>query len=213
MTTVDDEAPRRTGRRPGKPDTRGEVLAAAERTFTREGFHGASVRGIAREAGVDPALLHRWFGDKSGLFLATMRTGFDPLKIIARLVEGGPDHLGVRIANTAMSVWESPLGRTWVEAVRRNPGLLPAMVGYLNDPITESGKRLLGLTEAEARLRVSVVEAVMVGTVTARYIARLEPLASMPREEAVRVMAPLLQHAISGDLGVEHGRRRPEPSS
>lgn len=205
MTPVD--APKRTGRRPGKPDTRGEVLAAAQRTFERVGYAAATIRGIARDAAVDPALVHRWFGDKRGLFLATMRSGFDPVAVIERLVAGGPDNLGPRIALTAMSVWESPMGRSWVELVRRSPGMLPAAVGFLNDPITAAAMRLLGLSEAEARLRVAVVESIMVGTVTTRYMTRLEPLASMPREEVTRIMAPLLQHAITGDLGVAPARR------
>lgn len=204
------DAPKRTGRRPGRPDTRGEVLTAALRVFERDGFTGATIRGIARDAGVDPALVHRWFGDKHGLFLAAMRTGFNPLAIIERLVAGGPDNLGPRIAMTALEVWESRMGRAWVEAVRRSPGLLPAMVGFLNDPITEASTRLLGLPEQEARLRVAVVESIMVGTVTTRYLVRLEPLASMPKQEVVRIMTPLLQHAIMGDLGA-HARRRPTP--
>lgn len=192
---------KRTGRRPGKPDTRGEILAAAQAVFLRDGFHGASLRGIAREAGVDPALIHRLFGDKRALLLATVRAGFDPLDLIDRLVAGGPDHLGVRILMSATGVWESRMGRAWVEAVSRTPGLVAVMVGYLNDPITEAGKRLLGFSEAEARLRVGVMESLMVGLVTTRYVVRLEPIASLPREELARVYAPMLQHAISGDLG------------
>ena len=93
------------------------------------------------------------------------------------------------------------MGRAWVEAVSRTPGLVAVMVGYLNDPITEAGKRLLGFSEAEARLRVGVMESLMVGLVTTRYVVRLEPIASLPREELARVYAPMLQHAISGDLG------------
>ena len=50
---------KRTGRRPGKPDTRGEILAAAQAVFLRDGFHGASLRGIAREAGVNRTYIYR----------------------------------------------------------------------------------------------------------------------------------------------------------
>ena len=52
------------GRRPGAADTRGEILAAARSEFAAKGYDASSVRGIAREAGVDPALVHHYFGTK-----------------------------------------------------------------------------------------------------------------------------------------------------
>ena len=64
-------APRK-GRRPGAVDTRGEVLAAARTEFATKGYAGTTVRGIAREAGVDPALVHHYFGGKDGVFAAAM---------------------------------------------------------------------------------------------------------------------------------------------
>ena len=64
---------RRTGRRPGSEDTRGRVLAAAREAFGERGFEGASVRDIAARAGVDPALVHHYFGTKQQLFVAAIR--------------------------------------------------------------------------------------------------------------------------------------------
>jgi AcrR family transcriptional regulator len=49
---------RRTGRRPGKQDTREVILAAAREVFADRGYDGASIRAIATGAGVDPALVH-----------------------------------------------------------------------------------------------------------------------------------------------------------
>ena len=64
---------RRPGRRPGSADTRGEILSAARKVFAEKGFDKATVRGIAREAEVDPALVHHYFDTKEGMFAAAMR--------------------------------------------------------------------------------------------------------------------------------------------
>ena len=68
----------RTGRRPGNPDTRQAILAAARTAFAERGFDGASIRHIAAAAGVDPALVHHYFGTKDQLFLAAMQAPIDP---------------------------------------------------------------------------------------------------------------------------------------
>ena len=43
-----------------------------EQAFAAKGFAGASMRGIAAEAGVDAALIHHYFDSKQQLFLATV---------------------------------------------------------------------------------------------------------------------------------------------
>jgi AcrR family transcriptional regulator len=49
-------------------DRRDVILDAAEALFCVHGFHGVTVRQVATEAGVDPALLNYYFGSKRGLF-------------------------------------------------------------------------------------------------------------------------------------------------
>jgi hypothetical protein len=66
----------RTGRRPGTPDTRDAILAAARRRFATRGYDATSVRAIATEAEVDPALVIHYFGTKEALF--TTAAGLPP---------------------------------------------------------------------------------------------------------------------------------------
>src|SRR5260370_34221333 len=66
------------GRRPGNADTRGEIIEAAKRVFAAKGYDGASLRAVAREAQVDPALVHHYFDGKASLFVAAMALPFDP---------------------------------------------------------------------------------------------------------------------------------------
>ncbi|HEY5015710.1 MAG TPA: helix-turn-helix domain-containing protein, partial [Streptosporangiaceae bacterium] len=60
----------RTGRRPGAPATREAILAVARRRFASRGYEATSLRGIATEAAVDPALVIHYFGTKEALFVA-----------------------------------------------------------------------------------------------------------------------------------------------
>jgi AcrR family transcriptional regulator len=49
-------------------ETREHLLDHAEALFSRHGFHGVTIREVARSAGVDPALLHYYFESKQGIF-------------------------------------------------------------------------------------------------------------------------------------------------
>jgi AcrR family transcriptional regulator len=85
------------GRRPGGPDTRAEILEAARRAFEDE---RASIGGIARLAGVDPALVHHCFGDKAMLFVELVHLARDPRDVVERMHAEGPV-TGARIVSRA----------------------------------------------------------------------------------------------------------------
>jgi AcrR family transcriptional regulator len=48
-------------------DRRAEILAAAQRCFVRDGFHGASMQDICAEAGMSPGNLYRYFPSKEAI--------------------------------------------------------------------------------------------------------------------------------------------------
>ena len=70
------------------------MLAAARTAFAEKGFDGATIRGIATAAGVDPALVHHYFGNKDKLFLAAVEAPADPEDLLPEVLAGGPDDLG-----------------------------------------------------------------------------------------------------------------------
>jgi AcrR family transcriptional regulator len=108
----------RTGRRPGRQDTKEAILAAARDAFAEKGFDGASIRYIATSAGVDPALVHHYFGTKDQLFLAAMQIPIDPGQIIPHVAAGGIDGLGERLVRTFLGIWDSPVGSAGVALLR-----------------------------------------------------------------------------------------------
>src|SRR3982751_1808342 len=87
----------RTGRRPGNQDTREAILASARQAFAERGFDGASIRHIATGAGVDPALVHHYFGAKDQLFLAALQVPVDPGTLLPQALAGDPDTVGERL--------------------------------------------------------------------------------------------------------------------
>ena len=94
------------GRRRGRPDTRAAILAAAREQFSASGFSGTSVRAVARGAGVDPALVHHYFGTKDQLFAASLELPMDPTLIAPALLADGLDGLGERLVRTFLGIWD-----------------------------------------------------------------------------------------------------------
>ena len=108
----------RTGRRPGAGGTRERILAAARSHFARVGYEGATIRGIAAAAEVDPKLVLHYFESKEGVFIAAVEFPFDPSAAIPRLLEPGLNGLGARLVRFFIETWESPAGSPMLALIR-----------------------------------------------------------------------------------------------
>ena len=98
------------GRRPGNADTRGDIVEAAKRVFAAKGYDGATLRAIAREAAVDPALVHHYFDGKASLFVAAMALPFDPRSVAAHSSTSSEASLGARIIEGFLTMWDRAEG-------------------------------------------------------------------------------------------------------
>lgn len=195
---------RRTGRRPGNPDTREAILASARDAFAERGFDGASIRTIAAGAGVDPALVHHYFGAKDKLFLAAMNVPFNPSELLPQILAGGSEGVGERLVGTFLRVWDSPAGTAAVALLRSavsNEWTARLMREFVVTQILRRAMHGLDLPPAEAPLRTSLVASQLVGLAVARYLLRFEPLASASAEVVVAAIAPTVQRYLTGDLG------------
>jgi AcrR family transcriptional regulator len=193
----------RTGRRPGNQDTREAILAAARQAFAERGFDGASIRLIAANAGVDPALVHHYFGTKDQLFLAAMRVPFDPAELLPRVLAAGVDGIGERIVRTLLGVWDSPAGTAAAALVRSaiNNDLIARMMReFIVHRILGRIAKELDIDPAEGPIRANLVATQVAGLVMVRYIIKVEPLASAPPETVVSLIGPTIQRYIAGPL-------------
>ena len=194
-------APARRG--PGRPadggDRRTAILSAAREQFAATGYAAASVRGIARQAGVDPALVHHYFGTKEQVFVAAMQLPFQPGEMLPQVLAGDPDGLGERLVRLFLGAWDSPEFRAPMLGMLRS-----AMTGEQGAAMLREfvGTALIGRV-AEALgpvdpLRVQAAAAQMVGVVILRHVIRLEPLASASVDDVVALIAPAVQRHLLG---------------
>jgi AcrR family transcriptional regulator len=193
----------RTGRRPGNSDTREAILAAARQAFAERGYDKASIRQIATSAGVDPALVHHYFGAKDQLFLAVMEAPIDPDRALQEVIAGGLDGVGERLVRTFLTVWDSPAGTSAATLVRSAVSHDWSARMLREFITTQILRRVIGGLDLDAKegpLRATLVASQLMGVIMARYIIKVEPLASAPRETLVANIAPTIQRYLAGPL-------------
>jgi AcrR family transcriptional regulator len=195
----------RSGRRKGSPDTREAILVSARSTFAGKGYDGASIRAIATDAGVDPALVHHYFGTKEQLFLATVDAPVDPAEFVPAALAGDTDQIGERVVRMFLSVWGDPrTGPPLLALVRtalQHDWSARMLREFLAAQILRRIVERLELTPDEAPVRAALVATQMLGLGMGRYLLKIEPLASMEVDRVVALIAPTIQRYLTGPLG------------
>jgi AcrR family transcriptional regulator len=189
---------RRPGRRPGSADTRGEILAAARRVFAEKGFDKATVRGIAREASVDPALVHHYFDTKEGMFAAAMRLPVSPDQIVPLLLDGPREEIGERLVRLILTVTGEPETREPMVALIRSAMTNEQAETMFREFVTNALLFRVADRLEVPHLRIEAAFAQIFGIVMGRYVLRLEPLASADPEDLVELLAPTVQRYLTG---------------
>jgi AcrR family transcriptional regulator len=195
-------AARPRGRRPGASGTRETILAAARARFAAHGYDRTRIRDVAHDAGVDAALVHYFFGSKDGLFVAAMELPLRPAEVIGPLLDAGVAGLGERLVRRLLGVWDDPQNRDALLAIVHGASAHPGAAAALREFITrEIVGRVAAAVEADRpELRANLVASQVMGLLAARYVAQLEPLASLDAEEVVPLVAPTLQRYLDGTL-------------
>ncbi|MCX4764066.1 TetR family transcriptional regulator [Streptomyces sp. NBC_01275] len=196
-----------TARKRGRPprtesaDTRDRILTAAREQFSERGYEKTSVRGIAKAAGVDSALVHHYFGTKEKVFEAAIEVAFAPALNAPEAVADGPlEGVGERLTRFIFGIWENPTTRTPLLAIVRS--------AVNNDTAAAVFRRLVAsqllrriavqLDLPDAELRAELAAAQLVGAAMLRYVIKVEPLASADLERIVERLAPVVQGHLTG---------------
>jgi AcrR family transcriptional regulator len=189
---------RRPGRRPGESGTREAIAGAARRLFAERGYDRTTLRAIAAEAGVDPALVVHFFGSKQALFLSVVELPFEPAEALPEVLAGDRGAVGARFARFVVRVLENPEARSRITAIVRAAASEPEAARVMRELI--SGRVIGPLAEAlgadDARLRATLVGSQVVGLVMARVVVGVEPLASLEPEALARAVAPTFQRYL-----------------
>ena len=154
------------------------------------------------QAGVDPALVHHYFGSKQQLFVAAMELPVDLEADVPRLLDGPPDELGRRIARFVLDLWELPGTRPLMFGLIRSATTDPVAARMLRGVLQEGPFAALARAtdRPDADLRATLVGSQLIGLAMARYIVKVEPIASLPREELVEAIGPTIQRYLAGEL-------------
>lgn len=200
-------APRRRGR-PSRtqsqqgPAMRELILEAARAQFSERGYEKASVRSIAKAAGVDSALVHHYFGTKEQVFAAAIEVAFAPALRAPGAVEDGPlEGVGERLTRFILGVWENPETRTPLLAIVRSAVNNETAAAVFRDLVSSQllARIARSLDLPDAELRAELAAAQLVGTAMLRYVIQVEPLASADLEQIVARVAPVVQGHLTAE--------------
>lgn len=180
------------GRPSGASETRAAILAAAKVEFSRLGYDHGTVRGIAKAAGTDPALVIRYFYSKENLFYETlMAFSQSPEKRIGSVMLVDWMVLSALVGDSSTDV--NPLVMTLRSA--SSPVAREILGGDLVTRFHEPLAKVLG--GAHAELRVTLMLSLVAGILFSRSIIGLTPLPSSAGQEVGYLRAVF--HSLAGN--------------
>jgi len=199
------------GRRAGDSGTREAIGEAARAQFADFGYHGATIRGIAAAAGVDPALVHHYYGTKEALFAAAMRIPVVPSEVLTAALAGpaadGQD-FGAHLVRTALTLWESDgIKETLLGLIRSAMTSDQAAVmlrEFVSDSILSTVARVTGLdrqkSKAEAQYRTTMVATQMLGLALTRLVLGLPAVTEASIDELAATVGPSVDRYLRGNI-------------
>ncbi|SKR77743.1 TetR family transcriptional regulator [Mycobacteroides abscessus subsp. abscessus] len=193
---------KRPGRRPGTSSARDDILASARKLFSLNGIDKTSIRAIASDAGVDPALVHHYFGTKLDLFREVVQLPVDPSVVLQPLRDVPVDELGVTIPRLIIALWDSELGANMLAVFRSaltgaDDGLVRV---FFREVLVNIIAERVDSPPGSGVLRAEFAITQMAGILVGRYIMAIEPLASLTAEQIALTVGPNIQRYLTGAL-------------
>lgn len=172
--------------------TRANILTAARDRFAAEGYERATIRSIAQDAGIDPSLVIRYYGNKAGLFAAAV--DFDlqlpDLKAVPKAEAGSV------IVSRYFDRWENDERfSALLRAAATNAEAAERMRKISSQQTLPFVTQLCGNPES-APIRNNLVNSQLWGFAYCRYILKLPHILTMTRTEIVKWLGPTVQRYI-----------------
>ncbi|MFC7428289.1 TetR family transcriptional regulator [Nocardia tengchongensis] len=175
--------------------TRAAILEAARRRFAEDGYRKATIRAIAADAGIDPSMVMRYYGNKDGLFDAAL----DVDLALPDLGAADPDSVGGLLAARFLELWEQP---------PTSDILLTLMRSALTDEaVAERTRRIFAQQlmpavlrfgdPADAPHRAGLIASQILGLALCRYVLRLPPVVALTQEQIVAEVGPTVQRYLT----------------
>lgn len=175
-------------------NTREAILQAARDRFMQDGYDYAGLRAIAGDAGVDPALICRYFGSKQQLFEHVLASsGKDPMEVLA----GDRETFGQRVAQALLAESRrSPGHMAFVQlAIRSGTSPVASKLVHAHIHKQFAGPFAKWLGGARAAEKAWLVGSILMGAATMLTIGFAPPAGTVDADFIDRV-ARSLQHVI-----------------
>ncbi len=176
-------------------------MQAARKLFGERGLDRTTVREIAAEAGIDPALIIRYFGSKDRLFAeaAEFRLNLPGLDGIPH------DKIGEKLVRHFVGVWEGDAGTSGLPILLRSAASSEAAAEQMREIFRRQllpAVRAMGGSRGAGQ-RAALIASQLLGLALCRYILKFPPMVSMPRETMVREVGRTIQRYATGEDRLE----------
>lgn len=174
--------------------TEAAILEAAREQFAEHGFERTTIRSVASQAGIDPALVMQYYKNKEGLFAAAARWQIDHKRIGSAALEDIP----FTAIDDIFQGFEDPATRDASIALMRNCLTHDSALGIVRDEVMCETQALIATTIGgdDAELRAGLLASTMMGFVMGRYLLELPAIANASREDIERVLLPVLDRIV-----------------
>ncbi|RYP85824.1 TetR/AcrR family transcriptional regulator [Nocardioides guangzhouensis] len=192
-STRDDPRPTKSQR------TKAAILVAAREHFARDGYDRTTVRSVAAQASVDPALVIRYFSSKEALFAAAVDVDL-MLPDLASVPRG---ELGARLTRHFLERWEGGLSDDVLVILLRSAVSNEQAADRLRAVFSEQVASTIGALapRRDAGRRAGLVASQLLGLALTRYLLRLPGIADRPADDVLADVGPTIQRYLTQDLG------------
>ncbi|MBG6139681.1 TetR/AcrR family transcriptional regulator [Longispora fulva] len=184
-----DTGPDQPARRSDR--TRAAILTAARERFAADGYEKATIRSIAADADIDPAMVMRYYGNKEGLFAAAAQLDLrlPDLRALDR------PEIGATLAGHLFDRWEHDDALVaMLRAGVTNPEVLDRLREIFASQV---GSAVAAVCPDDAPTRAGLVATQALGLALCRYVLKLPPVVALTREAAVTWLGPTFQRYIT----------------
>ena len=174
--------------------TRTAILDAAAKRFAAESYEQVGMRDIARDVGVDPALISRYFGSKEELFRAVLDDCDGD-----ELMDGDRATFGERMAEDLIYGPAKDEDLAWLLIMLKSAGspkaaeiVQQAAIEGFYEPFTA------WLGGEDAAIRARILAEILMGVAVGRDLSGGMKLSSEECERMKARLAPMLQELVDG---------------
>jgi AcrR family transcriptional regulator len=189
VSALSRERPAAARRRDARA-TRAAILEAAKAQFARLGYDSATVREIAAAAGVDVALINRYFGSKEGLFTEALKASIDPNRLVTANRATFAREIATQMAGDPHADEARTHGFQFLLRAAASPATAPLLNVAVQERYLGPIREWLGGEDAPPRARV--LAATIIGLLVERLI-RDVPLTGRERDVYVERVAAAIE--------------------